>query len=123
MTVIAAPARLQTHLAINLPPKSLNIGHAFNCHKLRYRRPQGRQMLPHDQFILRIHQGCGLWLHIHAFGDQGSEMFSGNMLMVEGHDVGTDDRAPQIIKVGVVAKENIGGHLRGGSIPRTGEKP
>ena len=94
MTVIATPARLQTHLAINLPPKSLNISHAFDCHKSRYRCSQGRQMLPHNQFVLRIHQGCGLRLHVHTFGNQGGEMFGGNMLVVEGHDIGAGDRVP-----------------------------
>ena len=51
-------------------------------------------MLPHNQFVLRIHQGCGLRLRVHTFGNQGGEVFGGNMLMVEGHDIGAGDRAP-----------------------------
>lgn len=114
--VVTAANRLDHQRCVYLPGErvqAVQVVEPLDAGVARHRGAQGRQLLPHHELVLGVHQGLRRRRHVDAFGDKLFQQLGRDMLVVESEHVSPGRDTAQVVDVGVRPDHHIGRHLRG----------
>ncbi len=121
VAVVATAAGLQAHTALDEFEEVQRIRHGFNRGKTRDWCTQLRELLAHEQLVLRVQQCRRLGLDIVSGVDKRLHMLGRHVLVLESQAVRVLGRADESVVVVIIPQDNVRDDLRCGLLAGGGE--